>query len=331
LSELGPFANPTFGTSVVTTTYDPKYLSGFDKRVYNWEEEFSVQQELRPGVAVTADYAQRSFGNLLVNKNLDVSPSDYSPFCVTAPADARLPSGGGNQICGFYNINPAQFGQFNNLVTYAKNYGNVVDRYQGVDVILTVRLARGIIVQGGTNNGRELTDYCNVSGKVDNGVQPVPIGIGTTGNPSNVPSPSTLYCRVDPPFSTSLKFLAVVPLPWWGIKASTAFQSMPGPPITASYNVTNAQIEQSLGRPLSGGATVTTVQLMPPDQYLGDRWNQLDVRVAKTFALGEKHSIQAIVDIYNVLNSNPVSLMNTTYGPDWQNVESMMPGRFFNL
>jgi hypothetical protein len=55
------------------------------------------------------------------------------------------------------------------------------------------------------------------------------------------------------------------------------------------------------------------------------------VRVAKTFALGEKHSIQAIVDIYNVLNSNPVSLMNTTYGPDWQNVESMMPGRFFKF
>jgi hypothetical protein len=329
-NELGPLANPNFGQLHVVTTYDPNYLNGWNKREYNWEGDVSVQHEVRPGVSVTAGFSHRSYGNLIVNKNLDVSSTDYSPFCVTAPMDSRLPGGGGNQICGFYDINPNKFGQVNNLVTFASIYGNVIDKYDGFDLTVNARLAHGIIVQGGTNNGRELTDYCDVSGKVDNGLYPVPVNIGTTGNPSNVPSPSTLYCRVSPPFATNLKLLAVFPLPWWGITASTTFQSVPGPPITAAYTVTNAQIQQSLGRPLSGGATVTTVQLMAPDAMLGDRWNQLDVRAAKTFKV-DRLRLRAIVDVYNVLNANAVSLQNNTYGPAWQNVQAMMPGRFFKF
>ena len=41
------------------------------------------------------------------------------PFDVqTAPVDARLPGGGGNQICGLYDVTPTLFGQVNNVVTY---------------------------------------------------------------------------------------------------------------------------------------------------------------------------------------------------------------------
>ena len=51
-----------------------------------------------------------------------VSPANYDPFCVSAPLDTRLP-GGGDQICGLYDINLSRFGQVSNLVTFARNFG----------------------------------------------------------------------------------------------------------------------------------------------------------------------------------------------------------------
>ena len=54
--------------------------------------------------------------------NLEVAPGDFTPFCITAPADSRLPGGGGYQVCGLYDVVPQKFGRVNNLVTQASNY-----------------------------------------------------------------------------------------------------------------------------------------------------------------------------------------------------------------
>ena len=63
-------------------------------------------------------------GNLRVIDNLEVEPSDFSPYCVTAPSDPRLPGGGGYQVCALYDVSPAKFGLARNLVTRASNYGD---------------------------------------------------------------------------------------------------------------------------------------------------------------------------------------------------------------
>ena len=330
--ELGPLANPNFGRLNRVTTFDPDLLTGTGKRGYNWEAQASIQHELRSGLSVKVDYTRHWFRNMLVNDNLLVSPSDYSPFCVTAPVDARLPGGGGNQICGFYDINPNKFGQVQNVVSLDKKFGKISDVYDGVDLTLTARLPRGITVQGGTSTGREVTDVCDVVGKVDNiaggayANQRVALG----ANPNGVVSPSRLYCHIAPPFLTDLKLFAVVPLPWWGISTSATFQNLAGPEILATQNVANAQVAQSLGRNLSGGATVTTVPLVGPGTLYGDRIYQLDVRVAKTFRVGRAR-IQGMVDLYNVLNVSPVLTLNNTYGPAWQRPLAVLPGRFIKF
>ena len=39
------------------------------------------------------------------------APADYDPYCITGPVDARLPGGGGQEICGLFDLNPAKVGQ----------------------------------------------------------------------------------------------------------------------------------------------------------------------------------------------------------------------------
>jgi hypothetical protein len=119
--ELGPLANVNFGKTIVTTSFDPDFMEGWAKRPYNWEASAGVQHELRPGLAVNAAYFRRWADNFWVIKNNAVStPADFDPFCITTPVNAQLPDGGGQSLCGFYNITPSKFGQFDNLVTYAR-------------------------------------------------------------------------------------------------------------------------------------------------------------------------------------------------------------------
>ena len=78
-----------------------------------------------------------------------------------------------------------------------------------------------------------------------------------------------------------MKLAGSYPLPWWNLALSAAFQSVPGPQITASYSVPVATRQPALGRPPSA-ASPATVQLIAPGTVYGDRINQLDARLTKT-------------------------------------------------
>jgi hypothetical protein len=63
-----------------------------------------IQHEVFRGTSVDVSYNRRAGRNFRVTRSLAVDPSaDFSPFCVTAPSDARLPGGGGYQVCGLYD------------------------------------------------------------------------------------------------------------------------------------------------------------------------------------------------------------------------------------
>ena len=172
---------PNFGGSGPATTYDPNLLDGWGQRPFDWEFQTGIQQQFRQGVSLNVTYTRHWWGNFLVNDDRNTSPSDYTPYCVTAPLDSRLPGGGGNQLCGFYDINPDKFGNVDNFVTYSKNYGEQSDIYNGVDVSVATRLPRGVLLQGGFNTGHEVWDNCGVVGSVDNTASALATDIARAG------------------------------------------------------------------------------------------------------------------------------------------------------
>ena len=109
-------------------------------------------------MAVSGGYYRTIYGNQIVTRNQATTPADYDPYCITAPVDSRLPASvSGQQICGLYNITPSKFGVVNNVVTLANNFGHPSEHYNGADVNVVVRLARGINLAGGWNVGNAIS------------------------------------------------------------------------------------------------------------------------------------------------------------------------------
>ena len=302
----GQLANTSFAQVLSPSlTYDNALLQGWGTRPSNWGFGASLQHEVLPRTSVEVGYYRRWYGNFELTDNLLVTPSDYSPYSITAPVDPRLPGGGGYVVSDLYDISNAKFGQTQNYVTYASDYGQQTKYWHGVDVSVNVRLLNGLRVQGGTSTGRPVTDNCQVL-------------------PDN---PSTRNCHVAEPFFTQLKGLATYTIPKGGVQLSATVQSLPGAQVAANYVVPSAVVAQTLGRPLAGGAANVTINLLTTGQMVSDRINQLDLRVAKVFKFGRVRTTAGL-DVFNALNAATVLSLNQTYGPAWLTPTSVIQARF---
>src|SRR4029077_4141734 len=158
--ECGPLLNQNFGGLNVTTHYADDALSGSGNRGYNWDFTAEVHHQLSPGVSMSGGYYRNWFGSFLVTDNTLVTPADFSPFCVTAPKDARLPGGGGYKVCGLYDVTPSKFGQVNSVITQSDNYGKMQRVNDFFNVTLNARLGSGVLVGGGVDTGRSVNNAC---------------------------------------------------------------------------------------------------------------------------------------------------------------------------
>ena len=291
--------------------WNPDVLNGL--RDSNWDMSAELQQELADGISMTVGYYfnnggynQQSDSKNRRTDNLAVTPDDYTEYCIMAPTNAGLPGGGGNEICGLYDLNPDKFGQVDNLFTRTDEYGSDIRRNHFFNVTFDGRLANGIQFGGGVDTGRSIDDQCFI-----------------------VDSPQDLlYCRIVTPFGaqTQVKAFGSIPLPG-DVFISATYQNLSGPDYQANLTV-GSGATFGLGRSLS--ARRATVPLVAEQTLFADRISRLDFRVSKIINYG-RFRFQINLDAYNLMNTSDVRSTNSTYGSRWGAPNSIIDPRLVQI
>ena len=202
-----------------------------------------------------------------------------------------------------------------NVLRPASRYGREYNHWNGFDVTITARPAKGLRLQGGVSAGKTTMDNCDVVAKLDD--------------------PTPLYCHVETSLLVDTKLWAAHPLPW-GARIAVTFQSSPGLGGGSGISATYLYSElPGLGRTTSAPGGMTSVNLIAPGTQYGARVNQVDLRLARLFRAG-RTALDVRLDVYNALNASAVLTWNNTYGSrapslTWRTPESIIQGRIIEL
>ncbi|MEQ1574360.1 MAG: TonB-dependent receptor [Vicinamibacterales bacterium] len=327
-AECGPMSDQAFG-KLATLQIDPDVLTGWNKRGNSWELSGGVQHQFGSRVAAEVAYYRRWYGNFLAVDNRATGSGDYDRYTVTAPADSRLPDGGGYAVGPLYDLKPGLVGIVDDYITFASNYGKHTEYWHGVDISMNSRFANGVFLQGGTSIGRTVTDNCEIVGKSPEIISGVDVASGTATVPrSSAQVTGTPYCHQAAKVQPGLSVLGSYTVPRIAVQTSLTFKSSSGPAINANYVATNAIVSPSLGRNLTG-ATNATVNLVEPNTVFGDRVNSVDLRISKLLRFRATRSALSL-DVYNLFNRNPVQVYNNAYA-SWLRPERTLQARFIKL
>ncbi len=321
--------NPNFGTIIPGRTYDPDLMTGWGKRSYNWEFTTSIQQEIIPRVSLDVQYARRWYGNIRVMDDLAATPASYSPVTITAPADSRLPDGGGYTLTGRSlspTVAPPSY-----FITLSNNFGKQTEHFDGVNVTLNSRLQNGLLFQGGFGTGRQVTNDCDV-------VDDLPEMLHTFfGDPTRAfffAARPAEFCEQNNGFRTSVQGLVAYTIPKIDVQTSATFQNLPGAVVqsNANYGVIPGVAGPGPFIPFQA------FQIVDPGELYVERLNQLDLRLSKLLRFGRTRTMINF-DFYNVMNANSVLSENFAYssvtpGPGvsgWRSPTSILLPRLFKF
>ena len=311
--------NLAWGTPAVTDSFDRDWAFGWGNRPGNWEVATSVQHEVVPRVSIDVGYFRRTFFNQNVQDDRAVGSSDYDEFSVTVPSDPRLPGGGGYTVTSV-DINPRSVRLPDRFRTSVGNFGGMSQVWNGFDATVDARLS-GVLLRGGFSTGSSTLDYCALQTQVPEAL--------------SAPAPSVVplraadiaarnHCRSSSKWLTDVKLIGAYTFPY-DIQVAATLQSQPGPERGARVTFTNAQIQPSLGRPHTrGGVSINVVE---PGTVYGERFNQLDFRLTKILPLRGTARLRAMLDIFNMFNSNSVTREEYGYGANYLRPLVIQPGR----
>jgi hypothetical protein len=317
----GQISDLAFGTEKFTSTLGDELVGGWGVRPGDWQIGASVQQQVLPRISAEIGYNRRWLTNFSITDNLAQSPSDFGTFSVVAPTDSRLGSASGQTLAGLYNVNQSVASTVNEVQTLASDFGSYTQKYNGVLLNITARPRNGLTFQGGLNTGTTTTDYCEVRAALPE------------MNVLGAQSPTNPWCNTSTGWVTRYSGLGSYTVPKIDVLLSGTFRSDQGASLAANWAVSNAIVQQSLGRPLSNNAANVTVNLIEPGTLYGDRVNEFDVRLAKILRFGRTRTNIGF-DIYNILNSAPVLTYNQSYSPTtttWLTPTSVLQPRFLKF
>ena len=296
-------ANPdvTFGLPIITRFFDDDVIK--KNRPYTWQYSAGVDRELTDNVRLSVTYFRTEHYNQTVTDNENLNPGNFDTFSVTVPAGVP---GAGSVVGNQANRTFESLSLIPRNVTKnaEASFGTHSEVYNGVDIETQARFPNGALLQGGVGIGKTVNDDCFI-----------------------VDSPANLHnCRVTTPWwsgNGQIKFSGSYPLPY-GFELSAVFQHLAADDIQANVTFTNAQIFSSLERNLSGCAAALPfdptcpatvgINVLDPNQNYEDRFNQLDIRVAKTLEFGRGTRARLTLDVYNAMNGAPILSRNNTYG-----------------
>jgi hypothetical protein len=302
--DLGNFANPNASTIV-----NPAVLSGWGVRPYDWQFGVSVQQEIAPRTSLEVGFARRDFRNFFVYDNINIAASDFTLTTLTAPRNSKLPDGGGQTLQ--YNIlNAAAAGRpIQNRFTFASDYGDWTNHWNGVDITLNSRLRNGLTLNIGSSTGRAIVDNCAVAAKVPEMLN------GALTNPS--PFTANTYqlansCRKEESWQTQVRGFATYIIPKADVLVSGIFRFQPnsmfGVGATPEGNSTGLSATYAV--PTLGGQQVNLLQ---PGQVFADRINQVDARFGKILNFGSRRA-NISIDVLNLFNANTGTAFQQNFG-----------------
>jgi carboxypeptidase family protein len=329
----GVLSNTNFGKNVLANNFDPALLNGWGVRPSDWQLGVSLQQQIGRRSSIDVTYTRRWYHGFSVVDNLALDPSDLTAFSITAPLDPRLPGGGGYEISGLYDVNPDKSGQVDNVVADSKKYGAWSQYFNGIDVIASVRAGRRLAFVGGTSTGQTVTDACSIRAVLPEfATTTTGTSVFGAGLANSAVTPLSPYCHVAYGILTQFRGFSSYLVPKVEIQLSGTFQSKPGAMLAANYAASNADVAPSLGRNLSGNAANATVNLVAPGTMYGDRLNEINGRVSKSFTYRGSRTVVGL-EIYNMLNSSAVLTYNNTFVPggSWLQPLTILTPRVFKF
>ena len=280
-----------------------------------------IQQEVRPGLSVSAEWRKRWFRNPQSSDNVLRNFSDFTRIDVQAP----LPYVGTIPI---YNIDAAVAASVDDLVQnlQTSDYRN---EYTGFELSFQGRLDGGGTVFGGWSVDSPGTNWFSGGGVVDK------CGFVTEENDD----PNQLrFCNgfdYPTPYRHEFKISGSYPLPWYDLRAAGTLIANAGgyagdimseqmsftrtgdtyrSPWWTADNCTGACV---LGAPIiptaNGGVAPArvgtstssfTANLLPGNSVkFPPYWTQLDASLAKTFDLGGRVRWEVMVQGFNLMNA----------------------------
>ena len=289
-------------------------------RLWNLEHAVEIQHELLPRLSVSASWFHGGFRNYSKTVNELVTTADYTPIQIFDPRDGTPMT--------IYNINANKANAVDRLATRDPTHRNY---YDSINFEFRARPGRGAQLFGGIALEKDLETNC-FSPDDPNFTE------GTVAQLSR-------FCddrKNGLAFQNNFKVSGVYPLPW-DVTLSGSFQStQAGTEETTFYTITRTlRYPADCPAPCPAGALVVgpqltrsslSVYLNAPGTEFGDRINQLDLKVTRTFKAGRVSVIPAF-EAFNVLNpDNIVSVVTNNFAStSYKRPNSIVQGRLIGI